>query len=90
MAWAFTFVLTPTIIAFVVIFLTGVNDHTMIIPLVVLYCTILMSGILFGILMTAADTFILCALEDYERNDGSQARPYHMSDRLKEYVLSTE
>lgn len=55
---------------------------------VVCICGFIVTASFYGILSTAVDTFILCALVDYEKNDGSAARPHYMSDRIKEYVLS--
>ncbi|CAI8016272.1 Choline transporter-like protein 4 [Geodia barretti] len=34
----------------------------------------------------AVDTIFICALEDYERNDGTEEKPYFMSDNLKKLL----
>ena len=37
------------------------------------------SSAFFGVYSMAVDTLFLCFLEDLERNDGSQEKPYYMS-----------
>lgn len=54
---------------------------------VAVLCTLLTVEI-FSILDVAVDTIFLCILEDYERNDGSDARPYFMTQKLSSYVLN--
>jgi len=55
--------------------------------LVVLVASIFISFFCFMVLKTAIDTIFLCVLEDYERNDGSDQRPYFMSFQLKHLFL---
>ena len=38
----------------------------------------------------AVDTLFLCFLEDLERNDGSQQRPFYMSKSLKKILGKME
>ena len=38
----------------------------------------------------AVDTLFLCFLEDLERNDGSQQRPFYMSKSLKKILNKME
>ena len=44
----------------------------------------------FGVYAMAVDTLFLCFLEDLERNDGSQQRPYYMSSGLKKILGKME
>lgn len=51
------------------------------------FCLIL-STAFFTILQSAVETIFICAIEDYERNDGSDERPYYMNDKLKNLLLN--
>ncbi|XP_031637217.1 CTL-like protein 2 [Contarinia nasturtii] len=42
----------------------------------------IVANTLFGIYSTAIDTLFICFLEDIERNDGSELRPFYMSKTL--------
>jgi len=44
----------------------------------------------FGVYAMAVDTLFLCFLEDLERNDGSQQRPFYMSKSLKKILGKME
>lgn len=50
----------------------------------------IISACFFKVLESAVNTVFLCALEDYERNDGSAEKPYFMSHELKMIMLSDE
>jgi len=41
----------------------------------------------FSVYTVAVDTLFLCLLEDLERNDGSQSKPYFMSKKLRTLVV---
>ncbi|KAJ8680920.1 hypothetical protein QAD02_016707 [Eretmocerus hayati] len=49
--------------------------------------SILISEALFMVLGVAIDTIFLCVMEDYERNDGSDEKPYYMTLKLKTLLL---
>ncbi|XP_016999134.2 choline transporter-like 2 [Drosophila takahashii] len=58
--------------------------HYNLVPaILVAISTYLITYVFFGVYSTAVDTLFLCFLEDCERNDGSQEKPYFMSKRLK-------
>lgn len=42
---------------------------------------------IFEVLKSAVETIFICAIEDYERNDGTEARPYYMSEKLKSLLI---
>nr|XP_054759375.1 choline transporter-like protein 4 [Lytechinus pictus] len=42
--------------------------------------------VFFGVYDMAVDTLFLCFLEDLERNDGSEEKPYYMSKGLRDLV----
>jgi len=44
----------------------------------------------FGVFGMAVDTIFLCFLEDVERNDGSQEKPYFMSRDLHKVMRFAE
>ena len=44
----------------------------------------------FSVYAMAVDTLFLCFLEDLERNDGSQQKPYYMSTSLKKILGKME
>jgi choline transporter-like protein 2/4/5 len=46
----------------------------------------LITTVFLSVHKAAVDTVFLCFLEDSERNDGSQDRPYYMSMRLKQLL----
>lgn len=48
--------------------------------------TYLIASAFFGVYSMAVDTLFLCFLEDLERNDGSQERPYYMSKDLQKIL----
>jgi len=50
----------------------------------------LISTAFFSVYSMAVDTLFLCFLEDLERNDGSEAKPYFMSKRLKKVLGKME
>lgn len=47
----------------------------------------LMTKCVFHVLEVAIDTMFLSVLDDSERNDGSELKPYYMSDKLRKLVL---
>ncbi|XP_055380339.1 choline transporter-like 2 isoform X2 [Condylostylus longicornis] len=49
---------------------------------IVVIATYLITSIFFGVYSMAVDTLFLCFLEDCERNDGSEEKPYYMSKQL--------
>lgn len=55
--------------------------------LVVAILTMIVSMLVFKVLGVAIDTVFLCAMEDFERNDGSNARPNFMSPALKQLLI---
>lgn len=59
-------------------------------PLGTAIAAVIISSCFFNVLETSIDTIFLCALEDYERNDGSHEKPYYMSHALKTIMLSDE
>jgi len=50
----------------------------------------LIASAFFGVYSMAVDTLFLCFLEDLERNDGSQEKPYFMSKSLKKILGKME
>ncbi|KAJ8680922.1 hypothetical protein QAD02_016709 [Eretmocerus hayati] len=55
--------------------------------LVALFGSALVADAVFFLVDVATDTIFLCVLEDYERNDGSEARPYYTSSELRTLFL---
>ncbi|KAL3320351.1 hypothetical protein Ciccas_000963 [Cichlidogyrus casuarinus] len=51
--------------------------------------TFIIASIFFSAVDFAVDTLFICAMEDLERNDGTEEKPYYMSRRLME-VLGTK
>ena len=49
---------------------------------IVMFVTYLIASVFFGVYSMAVDTLFLCFLEDCERNDGSEEKPYFMSKQL--------
>lgn len=49
---------------------------------IVVIATFLITSVFFGVYSMAVDTLFLCFLEDCERNDGSEEKPYFMSKQL--------
>ncbi|XP_055298672.1 choline transporter-like 2 isoform X2 [Sitodiplosis mosellana] len=49
---------------------------------IVMFATYLIASVFFGVYSMAVDTLFLCFLEDCERNDGSEEKPYFMSKQL--------
>ncbi|XP_016838651.1 choline transporter-like protein 2 [Nasonia vitripennis] len=47
----------------------------------------LISMAFFTVFKTAVDTIFLCVLEDYERNDGSEEKPYYLSLKLQSLLF---
>ncbi|XP_069050100.1 choline transporter-like protein 5-B isoform X2 [Lepisosteus oculatus] len=54
--------------------------------LTVIFGSYLIAHGFFSVYAMCVDTLFLCFLEDLERNDGSPARPYHMSSSLKKIL----
>ncbi|XP_031621566.1 CTL-like protein 2 isoform X4 [Contarinia nasturtii] len=49
---------------------------------IVMFATYLIASVFFGVYSMCVDTLFLCFLEDCERNDGSEEKPYFMSKQL--------
>ncbi|CAB0044775.1 unnamed protein product [Trichogramma brassicae] len=58
--------------------------------LLVLVVTLFFVIPIFMVLQVACDTIFLCVLEDYERHDDSETKPYYMSKKLKRLLLVNE
>lgn len=62
------------------------QDVTLVYPwlsiAIVGFITYVVTSIFFSVYAMAVDTLFLCFLEDCERNDGSQEKPYFMSKQL--------
>eukprot|EP00033_Pygsuia_biforma_P005634 GCRY01006224.1.p1 GENE.GCRY01006224.1~~GCRY01006224.1.p1 ORF type:complete len:197 (-),score=54.22 GCRY01006224.1:175-720(-) len=65
------------------------NYYAIVVLLIVLIAYFIASGFM-ELYDMAIDTILLCFCEDVERNDGSEERPYFMSDNLKEFISSSE
>ncbi|KAL7300891.1 hypothetical protein TKK_0006444 [Trichogramma kaykai] len=77
------------IISLLIVFASyGYNDKFWIVGTVIVVCNILISLSFFMVLRTAINTIFLAVLEDFERNDGTEARPYFMNNRLKQLLLT--
>jgi len=59
-----------------------VLNYTVVPILIIGFGTYFIASIFFGVYSMAVDTLFLCFLEDSERNDGSQEKPYFMSREL--------
>lgn len=56
-------------------------------PIVIVgFITYVVASIFFSVYSMAVDTLFLCFLEDCERNDGSQEKPYFMSKQLMQIL----
>lgn len=66
----------------------GFDDVGMVIVVTSAVGTFLVSIVIFTVQNVALTTLFLSVVEDLERNDGSERRPYFMSDNLKKYLLS--
>ncbi|KAL7307175.1 hypothetical protein TKK_0000899 [Trichogramma kaykai] len=67
--------------------LQSINVEQIIYLFVVLgICLFILIWSIVQLLSTAVDNIFMCVLEDFEMNGGT-ARPYHMSNKLKELVL---
>jgi choline transporter-like protein 2/4/5 len=67
------------------------NLHYFFTPIVfIVIGSYLIASAFFGVYSMAVDTLFLCFLEDLERNDGSQERPYFMSKSLKSILGKME
>lgn len=53
---------------------------------VIIIGTYAIASSFFGVYTMAVDTLFLCFLEDLERNDGTQERPYFMSRGLQKVI----
>lgn len=60
------------------------------VALIVSVFSLILSAAIFTILQSAVETIFICAIEDYERNDGSDERPYYMSTKLKKLLLNDD
>jgi choline transporter-like protein 2/4/5 len=48
--------------------------------------TYIIASVFFSVQTVAVKTIFLCFVEDSERNDGSEERPYYMSNKLKQLL----
>uniref|UniRef100_A0A1Q3G3L9 Choline transporter-like protein n=1 Tax=Culex tarsalis TaxID=7177 RepID=A0A1Q3G3L9_CULTA len=57
--------------------------HYAFVPAILVFVgTYIIAAVFFSVYSVAVDTLFLCFLEDCERNDGSQEKPYYMSKSL--------
>ncbi|OXU19536.1 hypothetical protein TSAR_008965 [Trichomalopsis sarcophagae] len=56
----------------------------------VIFLSALISWGFFMVLKSAIDTIFLCVLEDYERNDGSEEKPYYMSLKIQSVLFKEQ
>ena len=57
------------------------------VPIIIItLATYFIADIFFGVYEMAVDTLFLCFLEDIERNDGSDEKPYFMSKDLRKIL----
>lgn len=56
--------------------------------LAVLFGSYVLSSSIFEMLQTAVSTIFISVVEDFERNDGSSGRPYHMKVHLRDLLLN--
>lgn len=57
------------------------------VPIIIItLSTYFIADIFFGVYEMGVDTLFLCFLEDIERNDGSEEKPYYMSKDLKKIL----
>ncbi|ESO06087.1 hypothetical protein HELRODRAFT_93910 [Helobdella robusta] len=54
--------------------------------LIVVCCAYIVASLFFGVYDMGVDTLFLCFLEDLERNDGSEAKPYFMCQSLMQIL----
>lgn len=52
--------------------------------------SLLISVAIFMVLKSAVDTIVLCVLEDYERNDGSEEKPYYLSLKIQSLLFKEQ
>lgn len=67
-----------------------INDVKISAMVIVVITTLILSVCIFEVLKTAINTIFLCVLEDYERNDGSNERPYFMPYKLRQLLIQDE
>ena len=48
--------------------------------------TFIIASVFFSVQSVAVNTIFLCFIEDSERNDGTEDRPYYMNDKLKQLL----
>lgn len=48
--------------------------------------TFSLASVFFRVQTIAVKTIFLCFVEDIERNDGSEERPYYMNNKLKQIL----
>lgn len=67
----------------------SLNDQVKLtVGMVTFFISIFVSASIFAILQSAVDTIFICVIEDYERNDGSDQRPYYMNYKLRNLMLN--
>ncbi|CAB4037806.1 choline transporter 4 [Paramuricea clavata] len=54
--------------------------------IIITVATYVIATAFFSVYEMAIDTLFLCFLEDLERNDGSEEKPYYMSKKLKKIL----
>lgn len=66
------------------------KDDNVFVYVAIIISSYVLSKCVFHVLQVAIDTIFLSVLEDSERNDGSELRPYFMNNRLRELILKKE
>lgn len=65
-------------------------EYNIIPALLVFFGTYVITTIFFDVYMMAIDTLFICFLEDMERNDGTELKPYFMSQSLMKILKGRE
>lgn len=64
------------------------NNHVDWILFITFLSVVMLINSIFDVLQIAIETIFVCGVEDYERNDGSSARPYYMNEKLKSLLFN--
>jgi len=82
--------MVTTLAAFVVLSRADTNDETtydyMLPVIAISILSYAIATAFFSVFDMAVDTLLLCFCEDSERNDGTEAKPYYMSNNLKHHM----
>lgn len=65
----------------------GLMNTGLVAILVVTIVGAIVTNPFFDFIQTSVDTIFLCALEDFERNDGTLEKPYFMTGNLRSLLL---